>query len=206
MTVLDATVDNRNSSALTKNTSLMKLLHTRPLVDGVVFARRKSVNTRDLLLDSGRKLDSLRLIDMRDSRTIVALVFTKSGLQRLGVAGPVALNADAGENVRVEMIHDAEARELRGPRRGPSALLARLELDDVPSWRRIARRLGRVAGLTRGSIMTLDCRRGRQRHEQRISGTHLPVRCVRANVQKEVLNLELVECHHYLRRVLYDLK
>lgn len=66
MSILNATVDDRNGSSCSRDTSPVQLLYTGDAIDRVI--RRGSIVTKRLALESVRGPDARRLVEPRRHR------------------------------------------------------------------------------------------------------------------------------------------
>lgn len=149
VSVLDTAVDDRNSGPSSQDTILVQLLHTSDAMDRVI--RRSSIIAERLTLDRIQDPDERRLVD-RGYGSIAAGVVERRPERVLG-AGVVALDAHAGEEVRVELLDDPEPGCARDLVEEPGALGAGLELHDVPPRHGVAgRRGGLVEIAARGEV------------------------------------------------------
>lgn len=147
--VLDTAVDDRNSGPSSQDTILMQLLDTSDAMHRVI--RRSGIITERLALDRVQDPDARRLIDRGHSSIIAGAVERRP--ERVLGAGMVALDAHAGEQVRVEPLDDPEPGRARDLVEETGALGPGLELHDVPPRHGVAvRRGGLVEVAARGEV------------------------------------------------------
>lgn len=149
MSVLDTAVDDRNSGPSSQDTIFMQLLDTSDAMHRII--RRGGIITKRLALDRIQDPDARRLIDRGHSSIIAGAVERRP--ERLLSAGMVALDAHAGEQVRVELLDDPEPGRARDLVEEPGALGPGLELHDVPPRHGVAvRRGGLVEVAAQGEV------------------------------------------------------
>lgn len=151
VSVFDTAVDDRNNGPSSQDAILMQLLDTGDAMHRVV--RRGSIITERLALDRVQDPDPRRLVD-RGHSSIAAGVIIERRPERVLGAGMVALDAHAGEQVRVELLDDLEPGRACDLVEEPTALGAGLELHDVPPRHGVAagRRGGLVEVAARGEV------------------------------------------------------
>lgn len=147
--VFDTAVDDRNNGPSSQDTVLMQLLDPSDAMNRVI--RRGGIVTERLALNRVQDPDARRLVD-RSHSSIAAGVVERRPERLLG-AGVVALDAHAGEQVRVELLDDLEPGCARDLFKEATALGAGLELHDVPPRHGVAgRRGGLVEIAARGEV------------------------------------------------------
>lgn len=150
VSVLDAAIDDSNNSPCTQNTVPMQLLNPSDAMDRVV--RRGSIVAERLPLDRIQNPDARRLVD-RSYGGVAAAGVVERRPERFRSTVMVALNAHAGEQVRVELLDDPEPGGGGHLVEEPGALGAGLELHNVPPRHGVAgRRGGLVEIAARGEV------------------------------------------------------
>lgn len=171
VSVFDAAVDDGNSGPCAEDTVSVQLLNSCDAMDRVV--RRGSIVAERLALDRIQDPDARRLIDRSYGGGVAAAGVVERRPERFRSTVMVALDAHAGEQVRIELLDDPEPGGGGHLVEEPGALGAGLKLHDVPPrYGGAGRRGGLIEIAARGEVYSPGAARCAEQGQEGLCRAH----------------------------------